>query len=59
PQPKQAFWGTPKGMVVYTGRLKKRGNRIGFVLLVNNVVKGAAGGSIQNAEAFVEKYGLI
>jgi aspartate-semialdehyde dehydrogenase len=36
--------------------LKKQGNRIGFALLVNNVVKGAAGGSIQNAEAFVSKY---
>lgn len=59
PQPKHAFWGDPKGMVVYTGRLKKRGNRIGFVLLVNNLVKGAAGGSIQNAEAFIEKYKLL
>lgn len=59
PQPKHAFWGEPQGMVVYTGRLKKRGNKIGFVLLVNNLVKGAAGGSIQNAEAFVEKYKLL
>lgn len=58
PQPKYAFWGNPSGMVVYTGRLKKRGNKIGFLLLVNNVVKGAAGGSIQNAEAFVKHYGL-
>ena len=58
PQPKYAFWGTPKGMVVYTGRLKKKNGRIGFSLMVNNVVKGAAGGSIQNAEAFVKLYGL-
>mgnify|MGYP000103125177 CR=1 FL=1 len=58
PQPKYAFWGTPKGMVVYTGRLKKKNNKIGFTLMVNNVVKGAAGGSIQNAEAFVKLYGL-
>jgi aspartate-semialdehyde dehydrogenase len=58
PQPKYAFWGEPKGMEVYTGRLKKKENRIGFVLLVNNLVKGSAGGSIQNAEAFIEKYGL-
>lgn len=58
PQPKYAFWGEPKGMEVYTGRLKKKDNRIGFVLLVNNLVKGSAGGSIQNAEAFIEKYGL-
>ena len=46
-------------MVVYTGRLKKKNGKIGFCLLVNNIVKGAAGGSIQNAEAFVQKYGLI
>ena len=59
PQPKYAFWGTPKGMVVYTGRLKKKNDKIGFVLLVNNIVKGAAGGSIQNAEAFVSRYGLV
>ena len=58
PQPKYAFWGTPKGMVVYTGRLKKKNGKIGFVLLVNNIVKGAAGGSIQNAEAFVTRFGL-
>jgi len=58
PQPKYAFWGTPKGMEVYTGRVKKQGNRIGFMLLVNNLVKGSAGGSIQNAEAFVTKYGI-
>jgi aspartate-semialdehyde dehydrogenase len=58
PQPKYAFWGTPKGMEVYTGRLKKRGKRIGFMLMVNNLVKGSAGGSIQNAEAFVKQYGL-
>ncbi|WP_422480064.1 aspartate-semialdehyde dehydrogenase [Pleomorphochaeta sp. DL1XJH-081] len=58
PQPKYAFWGTPNGMEVYTGRMKKRGNKIGFMLLVNNLVKGSAGGSIQNAEAFVKMYGL-
>ncbi len=56
PQAKQAFYGFPQGMVVYTGRLKRQGSRIGFTLLVNNVIKGAAGGSIQNAEAFVTHY---
>ncbi len=59
PQPKYAFWGDPKGMVVYTGRLKKKNNKIGFVLLVNNIVKGAAGGSIENAETFVRSFGLV
>ncbi len=57
PQPKYAFWGDPKGMVVYTGRLKKQNGRIGFTLMVNNVVKGAAGGSIQNAELFIKRFG--
>lgn len=59
PQPKYAFWGNPKGMVVYTGRLKKKHGKIGFILMVNNIVKGAAGGSIQNAEAFVKRFNLI
>jgi len=59
PQPKYAFWGKPSGMVVYTGRLKKKNSKIGFLLLVNNIVKGAAGGSVQNAEAFVKRFGLI
>ena len=45
-------------MVVYTGRLRKKNGKIGFCLLVNNIVKGAAGGSIQNAEAFVSRFGL-
>ena len=58
PQPKYAFWGEPRGMVIYTGRLKEKNGKIGFVLLVNNIVKGAAGGSIQNAEAFVSRFGL-
>ncbi len=54
PQSKHAFYGDPKGMVVYTGRIREMDGRIGFMLMVNNVVKGAAGGSIQNAEAFVK-----
>ncbi len=54
PQPKMSFWGTPPGMQVFTGRLRKEGDKIGFTLLVNNLVKGAAGGSIANAELFTE-----
>lgn len=57
PQPRMSFFGTPPGMPVFTGQLKKRADRIGFTLLVNNIVKGAAGGSIQNAEAFLQAYG--
>jgi aspartate-semialdehyde dehydrogenase len=57
PQPKMSFFGTPPGMAVFVGQLKIRDNRVGFTLLVNNIIKGAAGGSIQNAEAFVQVYG--
>ncbi|MCP5104875.1 MAG: aspartate-semialdehyde dehydrogenase [bacterium] len=57
PQPKMSFWGSPSGMQVFTGRLRKEKERIGFTLLVNNLVKGAAGGSIANAELFLERYG--
>jgi len=56
PQSRITFWGTPPGMTVYTGRLKKESGKIGFVLLVNNLVKGGAGGSIENAEAFLSLY---
>jgi aspartate-semialdehyde dehydrogenase len=57
PQPRHSFLGTPPGMQVFTGGLKKTGNTLGFRLLVNNLVKGAAGGSIQNAGLFIKKYG--
>lgn len=55
PQPRLSFNGMPPGMTVFAGRLRKKGDRIGFVLLVNNIVKGAAGGSIANAELFVKR----
>ncbi len=55
PQPALSFTGTPPGMTVFTGGLKKQGNRISFTLLVNNIVRGAAGGSIVNAELYVGK----
>lgn len=57
PQPVQSFYGNPPGMQVRIGRVKSEGKRAGFVLLVNNLVKGAAGGSIQNAELFLKEYG--
>ncbi len=57
PQPRMSFWGSPAGMQVFTGRLRKEKDRIGFTLLVNNLVKGAAGGSIANAELFLDTYG--
>jgi aspartate-semialdehyde dehydrogenase len=57
PQPKITFHGTPPGMPVFVGRLRQIEDKIGFVLVVNNIIKGAAGGSIQNAEAFIKIYG--
>jgi len=59
PQTKITFWGDPAGMPVYIGGLRKKNNRFGFRLLVNNIVKGAAGGSIQNAALFAHTYGEI
>lgn len=59
PRHDQAFDGTPPGMVVYLGRLEHDravANRYRFVLLVNNIVRGAAGGSVANAEWFVKQY---
>lgn len=57
PQHRFSFWGNPPGMQVFTGRLRQVKDKIGFSLLVNNIVKGAAGGSIANAELFVSQYG--
>ncbi len=52
-----SFRGNPPGMQVYTGGLKRKGEKIGFNLLVNNLVRGGAGGSVANAELFQEIYG--
>lgn len=57
PQPKMAFNGSPMGMTVYIGKLKLIDDKVGFTLVVNNIIKGAAGGSIENAEAFLSRYG--
>lgn len=59
PQPRQAFLGTPPGMPVQIGRLRRIRDRFGFVVLVNNLVKGAAGGSIQNADWFRHRFGGV
>ncbi|MFQ5721379.1 MAG: aspartate-semialdehyde dehydrogenase, partial [Candidatus Aminicenantales bacterium] len=50
--------GTPeraKGMAVTVGRIRKKGKRINFFLLVNNLIRGAAGTCILDAEFGVEK----
>ncbi|MEN8153827.1 MAG: aspartate-semialdehyde dehydrogenase [Acidobacteriota bacterium] len=57
PQQNQSFFGSPSGMEIFTGRLREHEGLIGFSLLVNNLVKGGAGGSIHNAELFRSKYG--
>lgn len=53
--------GTPgraRGMAVSVGRLRAAGNRFSFFLLVHNTVRGAAGGSVLNAEMAFRK-GLL
>lgn len=57
PQPSMSWWGNPPGMTVYTGRVRIRDGRLSFMLLCNNIAKGAAGGSVANAEAFLAAYG--
>ncbi len=57
PQPSMSFEGSPAGMQVLIGRARITGNRLRFVLLVNNLVRGAAGGSVANAELFVKNHG--
>lgn len=42
--------GRAAGMAVSVGRLRRQGRRFGFFLLVHNAVRGAAGGSLLNAE---------
>ncbi|MBN1329325.1 MAG: aspartate-semialdehyde dehydrogenase [Candidatus Heimdallarchaeota archaeon] len=46
-----------RGMAVTIGRLRKKGNRVNFFLLVHNIMRGSAGASVLNAEyAFKERY---
>ncbi len=44
-----------RGMAVTVGRLRSRGRRCGFFLLVHNTVRGAAGGCLLNAELALKK----
>jgi aspartate-semialdehyde dehydrogenase len=59
PTADMSFSGDPPGMQVFTGRLKEYAGMTGFVLLSNNIIKGAAGGSVENAELFIRKYGEL
>jgi aspartate-semialdehyde dehydrogenase len=47
--------GRARGMAVSVGRLRPRGSRCDFFLLLHNTVRGAAGGSVLNAELAVRK----
>lgn len=44
-----------RGMAVSVGRLRSRGTRCSFFLLVHNTVRGAAGGCVLNAELALKK----
>ena len=44
-----------KGMAVTVGRIRKRGRKISFALLVNNTIRGAAGTCVLNAELALVK----
>ena len=44
-----------RGMAVTVGRLRSRGSRCSFFLLVHNTVRGAAGGCVLNAELAFNK----
>jgi aspartate-semialdehyde dehydrogenase len=62
PQPAlDRYAGTPeraRGMAISVGRIRKKGRRINFVLLVHNTIRGAAGTCILNAE-FAVSQGLL
>ena len=50
--------GTPdraKGMAVSVGRIRKKGKKVNFFLLVHNTIRGAAGTCILNAELAVRR----
>lgn len=57
PQPKLDVWeggsGHKAGMGVTVGRIDVKGNHVRFFLLSHNTIRGAAGGSILNAELAV------
>ena len=44
-----------KGMAVTVGRIRKKGKKLNFFLLVHNIIRGAAGTCILNAELAFKK----
>ncbi len=55
--PAKSFNGNRSGMQIRIGRLEVENNRVRFMVLVNNLVRGAAAGSIANAELFIKTFG--
>ena len=59
PQPRlDVMAGSPeraRGMAVSIGRLRAHENMLGFTLLVHNTIRGAAGGSVLNAELAISE----
>jgi len=47
--------GSTKGMAITVGRIRKKGKKINFFLLVHNTIRGAAGTCILNAELAIMK----
>lgn len=62
PQPELDLWnGNPdraRGMAVTVGRIRKQENYLRFATLSHNTIRGAAGGSVLNAEVAVSR-GLL
>jgi len=53
PQPRldaSAGGGRAVGMTVFVGRIRAEGDRLRFIALVHNLVRGAAGGSVLDGE---------
>ncbi len=46
-------------MEVFVGRLRSSGHRLSAIFLINNLVRGAAGASILNAEIMAKMEGMI
>ncbi len=53
------FWDYKKEMAVRVGRVRLDKRRLSMIILVNNLVRGAAGASILNAEIVLKMEGLI
>ena len=58
PQPELDYLagnGISKGMSVVVGRFRIKGNRVSYIFLVNNLIRGAAGSSVLNGEFIVQE----